>query len=108
MNRFQNTGLVTHLAKRQGQYGFASAQTFTEAAFIVAAAKSEFEALPSHVRSHFDNDPTLFLDAAQDPEQRETFETLGLLEKIEEIPPADAPALVERAELPETPSRTEE
>lgn len=105
VSRFAETGLPPTFAKGEGQYGFASAQTFTEAMHIVAAATSEFEGLPSNVRAHFNNDPTAFLDAADDPERRSEFVRLGLLAEpdqtdppvgSEPVPPAqgstDAPA----------------
>jgi len=82
MKRFTETGLVTHLAKGQGEFGFASALTFSDAMFIVSKAEQEFSALPSQVRAHFDNDPALFLDAAQDDTRRSEFVELGLLEPL--------------------------
>lgn len=89
MQRFADTGLITHAAKSAARYGYASSQTFTEAMQTVATAKEEFAQLPSELRAKFNNDPAQFLDAAADPDQRDTFVELGLLEPL---PPKDAPA----------------
>jgi hypothetical protein len=87
VNRYRDTGEVTHLAKARGEYAYASSQSFSEAAFIVAEAKSEFEGLPSRIRAHFNNDAAEFLDAAQNPDRDSEMISLGLLEK----PPEPAP-----------------
>lgn len=82
VNRYNDTGVITHLAKKEGKYGFATAQTFSEAAFIVADAKSAFAQQPATIRRHFDNDVAKYLDAAQDPNRRDEFVELGLLEAL--------------------------
>jgi len=89
--RFQSTGVITHLAKAKPQYGFASSQSFSEAAFNVAAARSQFEELPSNIRAHFNNDAAEFFDAAADQERYDEFVTLGLIEKPPEEPKEPAP-----------------
>ncbi len=87
VKKFMETGEIP-LATKQAEFGFASSMTFTEAMQITAQAKEEFMKLPAKVRSHFKNDPALYLDAASDPEERHTFIDLGLLEADpEEKPP---------------------
>lgn len=110
VNRFKSTGVITHLARRQGSYGFASAQSFTEAAFIVANVTSEFAAMPAKIRTHFDNNVAAFLDAAQDPDRRPELEELGLLEplptpEVEDPPPGLSEPLPNPA--PEAPKTLE-
>lgn len=92
LNRFTETGLVTHLAKSDGEYGYASSQSFTQAMQIVANANSEFAQLPSEVRAHFNNSTSEFLDAAQDKDRREEFVKLGLLEPLPEAKTPSAPS----------------
>ncbi len=82
VNRFTDTGVITHLARTQGDYGAAGGQSFTEAMFIVATATSEFSNLPAKTRQHFNNDPAEFLDAAHDPERRDEFVDLGLIDAL--------------------------
>lgn len=95
VKRFSETGVITHLNKREGTYGFASSQSFQESAFIVAEAKSQFESLPSGIRAHFENDPGKFLECVNDPEREAELIELGLiepeLEAVEEQPP-EAPS----------------
>jgi len=81
MNRFESTGIVTHLNHQTPQYTDVSMLTgFREALEVVAGAERAFDALPARVRAAFDNDPALYLDAFQDPEQRERLIELGLVE----------------------------
>lgn len=112
VKRFSETGIVTHLAHSSPQYGFASAQNFTDAAFIVAEAKSQFEALPAKIRAHFENDPAEYLDAVQDESRHAEFVELGLLPEPlpEPSPEPEDPAtgLSEtRTEAPDPPEAPE-
>lgn len=91
VKQFKDTGQVTHVRDSQGEYGFATAQTFDEAMRIVANANSQFALLPSKVRAHFDNDPAKFLDASQDDARRPEFVELGLLEALPEPEPEIPP-----------------
>jgi len=77
--KFAETGAFP-IANRQAEYGYATSQTFTEAMQTIASAKEEFAKLPSEARAHFLNDPAAYLDAVGDPENRELFQKLGLLE----------------------------
>lgn len=80
--RFADTGILTHTNSRNPQYGFASAQSFTEAAYLVAEARDNFMQLPANIRSAFNNDPAEFLDAASDPERQQELADLGLIEPL--------------------------
>lgn len=80
VNRFRETGQVTHLQPTQPQYGYVSSQGFSEAMFLVTETQQKFDQLPSKVRSHFNNQPAAFLEAASDPSRRDEFVELGLLE----------------------------
>ncbi len=79
VKKYHDTGMIQQMANSQGSYGYATSQSFTEAMHIVANARSEFERLPSSVRSHFENDTSKFLDAVQDPERKKEFIELGLV-----------------------------
>lgn len=84
INKYKQTGQISHLANRQGEYAFASSTTFDQAMRVVADANSQFEELPARARAHFDNNPAAFLDAAQDESRRSEFVDLGLI--IDPIP----------------------
>jgi len=90
------------MAKKQGEYGVATAQTFTEAMMTVRSAEEEFYNLPANARKKFKNDPALYLDAAADPTQRELFVEIGLLEALPTKTVTEAPD-----EPPATPAETE-
>lgn len=98
VKRFHETGMPPPFLKGEGGYGFAPSQTFTEAMQMVASVKSQFEGMPSRIRTHFDNDPAKFLDAAHDPDRTDELIELGLLPEPESelvteplIEPPEAP-----------------
>lgn len=80
VERFKNTGVLEHQALSKPEFGYATSQTFTEAAYIVADATENFMQLPSNVRAHFHNDPAQYLDAIADEARRPEFVELGLLD----------------------------
>lgn len=80
VNKYAETGIITHIRQQPQQYGYATSQSFTEAMQIVAEAKSNFAELPSSVRTHFNNDPAQYLDAIEDPSRNAEFVKLGLID----------------------------
>lgn len=90
MAKYQKTGLVTHLAKHQPEYGHASAIQFSDAMQTVAQAEQIFAELPSTVRSRFHGDPAEFLIFCENPENRSEASILGLLDEVEAIAPTPA------------------
>ncbi len=100
VSRFAETGLITHAHGREPQYGFASAQSFTEAAYIVAESNQIFEALPSETRAHFKNSVIDYLDAVEDPERQAELAELGLIPPLPEPIPSDEVALDEPTLVP--------
>lgn len=60
---------------------------------VVAKANASFMSLPAGVRARFDNDPALFCDFAEVPENYDTLVEWGLAEKRElpSVPPAEVP-----------------
>ncbi len=61
MARYQKSGIVDHINTHEAHYGETSAQSFTEAQFLIAEASSMFEELPSKARAYFQHDPKAFL-----------------------------------------------
>lgn len=95
MARFQNTGIVEHVAKRPPRFGNAiGLPDFHQAQQIVVEAREAFAALPAEVRKRFQNDPGSFADFATDPANLEDLRKWGLahpLETAEPAEPAEAP-----------------
>lgn len=87
VKRFTDTGVVEHVARHPGRYANVPAQSFTDAMFLVASMRSEFEGLPSKIRSHFDNDVAKFLEATQDPDRQSELVEIGLYEPQPEAAP---------------------
>lgn len=79
VKRFTDTGIITHVSDRAPQYGVATGQSFTEAMYAVKAVEEEFNRLPAEIRSHFKNDPSLYLDAASDPAEQQFLQDSGLI-----------------------------
>lgn len=78
MKKYQKTGLVTHLAKHGGVYGFAPTYTYQEAMNELNRARDQFMDLPSSVRTRFENDPGKFLEFATNPQNIEELRKMGL------------------------------
>lgn len=90
MKKFEKTGLVAHVNKREGQYGEFAETDFHEAMNTVIKAEEMFMELPAKVRAEFGNDPGKFLDFATNPENEEGMREYGLLppKRSEEAPEA--------------------
>lgn len=80
MARYQKTGAISHFNTRSAEYGFATSYTLHEALNLVEQARTLFSELPSSLRKKFDNDPGVFLDFVQDPENEQEMVELGLRE----------------------------
>lgn len=98
MRQFDKTGLLSHTNKHNGDYGnFLSAQEYHESMNAVLAARDAFDSLPSKIRGKFANDPALFLDFVQNPDNAEELVEMGLGEKpapiIEDPSPAPEPEI---------------
>lgn len=79
MERWQKTGVMTHLNKYEGRYGdFADVQDYQTSMNQVLEADAMFMSLPAKVRARFGNDPAAFLEFATDPENSDELVKLGL------------------------------
>lgn len=88
--RARETGTVTHVNERPGQYmELPDNLTFHESLNAVIRAQEAFEDLPSEIRRRFGNDPALFLDFVHDEENYDEMVELGLVyREVEPSPPA--------------------
>lgn len=78
MAKYQKTGVVTWLEKREGQYRDVTGLDFMEAMDTIVKGREMFDELPSSVREKFRNDPALFLDFMHDPNMLEEQYRMGL------------------------------
>lgn len=79
LKKYMKTGLIEHANRFQGRYGdFLEAPDYRVALDQVIAAQREFEALPSKIRTRFDNDPAQFLEFVQNQDNLEEMYDLGL------------------------------
>lgn len=86
LQKYAETGFLTDpfSPKRPIQFGdFSNVTDFQTAQNAVALATEYFESLPSHIRASFNNSPSDFLQALNDPEQRGKLEELGFIAPAE-------------------------
>lgn len=78
IKKYDKTGILTHINQTEAQYGDLVGADFQTAQDIVAHAKTAFAMLPSEVRKQFHNDPAMFLDFADNPDNAETMLEMGI------------------------------
>lgn len=94
LQKYAETGFLTDpfSPKRPIQFGdFSGVTDFQTAQNAVARAIEYFESLPSRVRSSFNNSPSEFLQALNDPAQRSKLEVLGVVAPEESEAPESTP-----------------
>jgi len=90
MKRYERDRTLVHLNRYQGDYGdFSEVPSFQEAQHVIQAATEMFMTLPARVRAQFENDPSKFLNFAQDPANVDKMVELGLAVKKEAPPPVE-------------------
>ena len=92
MSRYEKTGALPEMIKANPQYGdFSELPSYQDSLHIVMKAEEQFAALSAKVRSRFDNDPSKFLDFANDPSNLDEMVELGLATKPIPESPSKAP-----------------
>jgi len=104
MARYMKTGLLDHVRQGVAQYLDVTGADFQDAQNLVAGAQSMFHALPSHIRTKFDNNPRDFLAFMENPANAEEARKMGLLpvEAPSSTPPTEGGAKTPPA--PSTPA----
>lgn len=108
MARYQKTGLIDHVKKHGGDYGFCDGATFQEHMFAIRKANEMFHDLPSSAREYFDQKPEKFLDFVDSlpdgPEGTQQLVKLGLApeSKLPEKPGTEAPTEPQSTSSPES------
>lgn len=87
VDRYQETGLFTHVNNLPPQYGDATAPDFHTAMNFVIQAQESFDAMPAKLRARFGNDPALFLEFMQDPANLDEAREMGLVATKEQTTP---------------------
>lgn len=102
MEKYERSGVITHLSSRIAQYGdFSNVGTFHQAMVKLQEAQNLFNDVPSEIRKKFDNDPAKFIEFCSDENNIEELREMGLAEP--------APVIKKSAvDPPITPSPDEE
>lgn len=79
---------------------------FQEAMLKVTQANNEFLKMPSELRAKFDNNPALFLDYVQNPDNIESLYDMGLAERPSPIEPIKVDVVTPAPVAPTTESET--
>ena len=84
VSRFMKTGQLPP-PKAQGFYADVSdVEDFQSAREAVRQAEADFMRYPAAIRAAFDNDPTVFVDAFNDPDNIDTLVEMGLLVRTQD------------------------
>jgi len=89
LKQFSKTGIINHINSNSQQYiDLPDNLDFQSSLQIIAEASDAFASLPSKVREHYQNDPSRFLGALQDPRERDYLTEIGVFKS----PVVNAPA----------------
>jgi len=83
MARYQKTGVIDFTNTHEARYGDCTGIDFENSLQEVAAARELFSALPSGLRTRFENDPAQFLDFVNDEKNEAEAIELGIITKPE-------------------------
>lgn len=79
IKKHDRTGLISHVARGQAQYGdYSEINEYREALDLINNADQAFGSLPSAVRKMFDNNAGEFFEFATDPANASKMVELGL------------------------------
>lgn len=83
--KYRKTGMVSHLAKHQGDFGdFSGIEDYQSALDKTMRAQESFMALPSELRSKFQNDPAQLIAFINDPANDAESVKFGLIKPPKE------------------------
>lgn len=99
--KYKKTGVLDFVNENQAHYGDVTGIDFRIAMIEVAKVTELFDQMPGSMRSRFQNDPAIFLEFIQDPENRPEAIKLGLIqEKRSELPPEQTRRVGDSSEPP--------
>ncbi len=79
VQRYNKTGVISHMNKIEGKYGDMSGADFKTMMDITSGVRSKFAALPAKIRNRFENEPEKLLEFFENPENRNEAIELGLV-----------------------------
>lgn len=95
IRKYDQTGLIAHVAKGVAQYGdYSEVNEYREALDMVNSANASFMQLPAEIRKEFGNDAGEFFEFATNPANKEKLVDMGLAApepSLQEVPPTPAP-----------------
>lgn len=83
--RRHGTDMIQKTAMLQSQtfqFDDVTGNDFQEAMFKINKAQESFDSLPSQIRKRFDNNPAVFLDYVQNPDNLAEMRDLGLAQRL--------------------------
>jgi len=81
ISQYDRTGVLQHVARAKAFYGdYTEVNEFQESLNLVMRAQDDFDALPSHIRKRFANDPGEFFEFVTNPDNHDECVKLGLAE----------------------------
>jgi len=90
--QFTKTGQINHINEQAASYTDLPNQLdYQESLNILQQAQEAFETLPALMRKKYDNDPALFLEALQNPDEREYLTEMGVFQRPPSPPPEASP-----------------
>ena len=87
VGQFVKTGVLPNVNMNPSYMDLSNVPSYRDALEFIAHAEDSFMALPALVRQEFDNDPGLFLDFVDNPDNYSRCQELGI------FPPSDPPLL---------------
>lgn len=91
MARYMHTGVIDFVNRHQAQYGDVTGIDYQECMQVVADAQTQFNELPSSIRTQFENNPAKFLDFVGNPANKAEMHKMGLLRPDYQEPTTNAP-----------------
>lgn len=88
--RYIKTGVIDHVKDHSGYADFPAPIEYQAAIQLTIDAQLSFDQLPAATRREFDNDPFVFLEFIEDPENVDRMRELGLIEPAEDETPSEA------------------
>jgi phage internal scaffolding protein len=104
INRYDRTGLISHVARGVAQYGdYSEINEYREALDLVNNANEAFMQIPAEIREKFNNDAGDFFEFATDPNNIEEMREMGLAEpaQVDADVPSPSASPAEEAPAPQ-------
>lgn len=77
--KWKKDGILNHVNRYQGRYeDVSSFQSYEDSLNTIARAEEAFSTLPADIRKRFDNDPGVFLEFVENPNNLDEMVKLGL------------------------------